>query len=250
MSRVPIIEIKNLSKIFKDSDEAAVDGINFTIYKDDVFGLLGPNGAGKTTTISMLCGLFAPTSGKVIIDGLDLSEHTSAIKQIIGVVPQDIALYPTLTAKENLDFYGSMYGLSGNDLKEKIAMWLEKLGLTKAANKRIETFSGGMKRRVNLIASILHQPKILFLDEPTVGVDVQSRNVIIEHLKELNSQGTTIIYTSHHLEEAEHFCTDIAIIDYGKILLQGSPTDLIANTPNSSNLEDVFLNLTKRKLRD
>lgn len=250
MSGIPIIEIKNLSKIFKDSDEAAVDGINFTIYKDDVFGLLGPNGAGKTTTISMLCGLFAPTSGKVIIDGLDLSEHTSAIKQIIGVVPQDIALYPTLTAKENLDFYGSMYGLSGNDLKDKIAMWLEKLGLTKAANKRIETFSGGMKRRVNLIASILHQPKILFLDEPTVGVDVQSRNVIIEHLKELNSQGTTIIYTSHHLEEAEHFCTDIAIIDYGKILLQGSPTDLIADTPNSSNLEDVFLNLTKRKLRD
>lgn len=250
MSRVPIVEIKNLTKTFKDCDEPAVNGINFTIYKDDVFGLLGPNGAGKTTTISMLCGLFAPSNGKIIIDGLDLSENITTIKQIIGVVPQDIALYPTLTAKENLEFYGSMYGLSGNDLKEKISMWLEKLGLTKATNKRIETFSGGMKRRVNLIASILHQPKILFLDEPTVGVDVQSRNVIIEHLKELNAQGTTIIYTSHHLEEAEHFCTDIAIIDYGKILSQGSPKDLIANTPNSSNLEDVFLNLTKRKLRD
>lgn len=250
MSRVPIVEIEDLTKIFKGSDEPAVKGISFKIYKNEVFGLLGPNGAGKTTTISILCGLFAPTSGKVIIDGMILSENASTIKQIIGVVPQDIALYPTLTARENLEFYGSMYGLSGKDLKEKINVWLEKLGLTKAANRRIETFSGGMKRRVNLIASILHQPKILFLDEPTVGIDVQSRNVIIEHLKELNAQGTTIIYTSHHLEEAENFCTDIAIIDYGKILSQGSPKDLIANTPGSSNLEDVFLNLTKRKLRD
>jgi ABC-2 type transport system ATP-binding protein len=250
MSRVPIVEIEDLTKIFKDSDEPAVKGISFKIYKNEVFGLLGPNGAGKTTTISILCGLFAPTSGKVIIDGMILSGNAATIKQIIGVVPQDIALYPTLTARENLEFYGSMYGLSGKDLKEKINVWLEKLGLTKAANRRIETFSGGMKRRVNLIASILHQPKILFLDEPTVGIDVQSRNVIIEHLKELNAQGTTIIYTSHHLEEAENFCTDIAIIDYGKILSQGSPKDLIANTPGSSNLEDVFLNLTKRKLRD
>jgi ABC-2 type transport system ATP-binding protein len=181
---------------------------------------------------------------------MSLNENIDTIKQIIGVVPQDIALYPTLTAKENLDFYGSMYGLSGKDLRDKIKIWLEKLGLTKATNRRIETFSGGMKRRVNLIASILHQPKILFLDEPTVGIDVQSRNVIIDHLKELNEQGTTIIYTSHHLEEAENFCTDIAIIDYGKILSQGSPKDLISNTPGSSNLEDVFLNLTKRKLRD
>jgi ABC-2 type transport system ATP-binding protein len=129
-------------------------------------------------------------------------------------------------------------------------LWLEKLGLSKAANRKIETFSGGMKRRINLIASILHQPKILFLDEPTVGVDVQSRNVIIEHLKELNQQGTTIVYTSHHLEEAENFCTQIAIIDYGQILTQGSPKELIANTPDCADLEDVFLSLTKRKLRD
>jgi ABC-2 type transport system ATP-binding protein len=143
-----------------------------------------------------------------------------------------------------------MYGLSGKNLKDAINNWLEKLGLTKAANKKIETFSGGMKRRVNLIASILHQPKILFLDEPTVGVDVQSRTVIIDQLKDLNKQGTTIIYTSHHLEEAENFCTDIAIIDYGKILIQGSPKNLIAQNTNAKNLEDVFLNLTKRNLRD
>jgi len=250
MSQLPIVEIESLTKIFKDSDNPAVNGVSFKIYKNDVFGLLGPNGAGKTTTISILCGLYPPTSGKITIDGMSLNDNISSIKQIIGVVPQDIALYPTLTARENLEFYGSMYGLSGKNLKDAINNWLEKLGLTKAANKKIETFSGGMKRRVNLIASILHQPKILFLDEPTVGVDVQSRTVIIDQLKELNKQGTTIIYTSHHLEEAENFCTDIAIIDYGKILIQGSPKNLIAQNTNAKNLEDVFLNLTKRNLRD
>lgn len=250
MQGTPIVELENLTKIFKDADEAAVKGVTFSINKNEVFGLLGPNGAGKTTIISILCGLFPPSSGTVLIDGKRLDQDLDSIKQIIGVVPQDIALYPTLTAKENLEFYGAMYGLSGKYLKDKIAMWLEKLGLTAAANKRIENFSGGMKRRVNLIAGILHQPKILFLDEPTVGVDVQSRNVIIEHLKELNQQNTTIIYTSHHLEEAENFCTRIAIIDYGKILTQGTPHELITNTPNSTSLEEVFLNLTKRKLRD
>ena len=250
MSGTPIVEIEGLKKIFKNSEEPAVKGVSFTIHKNEVFGLLGPNGAGKTTIISILCGLFAPSSGTVKIDGMYTSTNLDQIKQIIGVVPQDIALYPTLTARENLNFYGSMYGLSGQDLKDKIEMWLDNLGLTKAANRRVETFSGGMKRRVNLIASVLHQPKILFLDEPTVGVDVQSRNVIMEQLKKLNKEGTTIIYTSHHLEEAEDFCTQIAIIDYGTILIQGTPAQLIANTPGSSSLEDVFLNLTKRKLRD
>lgn len=246
----PIIVIDNLTKAFKDAMEPAVKGVSFSINKNEVFGLLGPNGAGKTTIISILCGLFPPSGGTVNIDGKNLTSDLGEIKQIVGVVPQDIALYPTLTAKENLEFYGAMYGLKGMELKDKINIWLEKLGLIKAADKKIETFSGGMKRRVNLIASILHDPKILFLDEPTVGVDVQSRNVIIEHLKELNQQGMTIVYTSHHLDEAQDFCTQIAIIDYGTILTQGSPQQLIANTPGSSDLEDVFLNLTKRKLRD
>jgi ABC-2 type transport system ATP-binding protein len=143
-----------------------------------------------------------------------------------------------------------MYGLSGKTKTDRINSWLEKLGLIQAADRRVDTFSGGMKRRVNLIASILHQPKILFLDEPTVGVDVQSRNVIIEHLKELNQQGTTIIYTSHHLGEAQDFCTEIAIIDNGRILTQGSPEKLITENNGANDLEDVFLNLTKRKLRD
>lgn len=250
MSNQPIVEIKHLHKIFKGNDEPALKDVSLSIQQNEVFGLLGPNGAGKTTLISILCGLIKPTNGSVNIDGKDLDQNLMDIKQIIGVVPQDIALYPTLTARENLEFYGSMYGLSGKELKNKIELWLHKLGLTKAANRQLQTYSGGMKRRINLIAGILHQPKVVFLDEPTVGVDVQSRNVIIEHLKELNQAGTTIIYTSHHMEEAEDFCTRIAIIDYGNILTQGTPKELIANTANARDLEDVFLHLTKRKLRD
>ena len=250
MSNTAIIEIQNLSKTFKNTSEPAVNNISFSINQNEVFGLLGPNGAGKTTTISILCGLFPPTSGKVLIDGKDLAYQLDGIKQIIGIVPQDIALYPTLTARENLHFYGHMYGLKGKDLKEKINNWLQKLGLTDSANRQVATFSGGMKRRVNLIAGVLHEPKILFLDEPTVGVDVQSRNVIIEYLKEINASGTTIIYTSHHMEEAANFCTKVSIIDHGKILTQGTPDELIANNAGSTNLENVFLNLTNRKLRD
>jgi ABC-2 type transport system ATP-binding protein len=186
----------------------------------------------------------------VVIDFINLDQDSTAIKQIIGVVPQDIALYPSLTARENLDFYGHMYGLSGIDLSYKINKWLADFGLTEAANKKVSEFSGGMKRRVNLIAGILHSPKILFLDEPTVGVDVQSRNVIIEHLKKLNQEGMTIVYTSHHMEEAEHFCSRVGIIDYGQIIAQGTPTELINKYEGCQNLESVFLHLTNRNLRD
>ena len=165
-------------------------------------------------------------------------------------MPQEYALYPTLTAKENLLYFGSMYGLKGDNLNQKVTESLDFLGLLKFADKRIETFSGGMKRRVNLIAGILHNPKVLFLDEPTVGVDVQSKNVIIDYLKKLNQNGTTIIYTSHHLSEAEDFCTEIAIIDRGKIYAQGTPKKLIETTINAHNLEDVFISLTGKELRD
>jgi len=249
MAADSIITIDNLGKTFKGATEPVVKGISFSVARNEIFGLLGPNGAGKTTTISILCGLFPPTSGRVTVNGLSLEHNLSEIKQIIGVVPQDIALYPTLTARENLHFYGSMYGLSGKKLKDKIELWLSNFGLTDAANRRVSTYSGGMKRRVNLIAGILHDPKILFLDEPTVGVDVQSRNVIIEHLLQLNRLGTTIIYTSHHMEEAEHFCSQVAVIDHGTIITKGSPAELI-KANGAGNLEEVFLNLTNRKLRD
>ncbi|CAI2766110.1 ABC transporter ATP-binding protein [Flavobacterium collinsii] len=245
-----IIKIESLSKKYKNADLYSLNDVSLEISEGQIFGLLGPNGAGKTTLISMLCGLIKPTSGHFTIDGLNYTHHSSKIKKIIGVVPQEYALYPTLTARENLHYFGSMYGLKGNYLKDKVIETLDLLGLLKFADKRIETFSGGMKRRVNLIAGILHNPKVLFLDEPTVGVDVQSKNAIIDYLKLLNQNGTTIIYTSHHLAEAEDFCTNIAILDRGKIYAQGTPLSLIASTEEARNLEEVFISLTGKDFRD
>lgn len=245
-----MIQINQLSKKYKGADSFSVSNLDLCISEKEIFGLLGPNGAGKTTLISLLCSLIKPTSGSFAIDGLTYKKNKNQLKQLIGIVPQEYALYPTLTAFENLMYFGSMYGLKGNILKLKIKTALQTLGLSQFSNKKIDTFSGGMKRRVNLIASILHDPKVLFLDEPTVGVDVQSKNVIINYLQTLNEKGTTIIYTSHHLNEAEAFCTKVAIIDHGKIITQGDSKDLINNQKNANNLEDVFLALTGNALRD
>ena len=245
-----MIEILQLSKRYKGAEEYAVRDLSLRIEEAEIYGLLGPNGAGKTTLISMLTSLLKPTSGSFTIAGLNFQENKNELKQLIGIVPQEYALYPTLTAYENLFYFGSMYGLKGEILKTSIADHLEIMGLTKFANKRTATFSGGMKRRVNLIAGILHKPKVLFLDEPTVGVDVQSKNVIIDHLKLLNKEGTTIVYTSHHLNEAESFCTRVAIIDNGEIVANGIPAALIQNQENAINLEDVFLAITGKALRD
>jgi len=250
MSSDVIIETINLQKKYRGSPEQAVKNISLTVFKDEIFGILGPNGAGKTTTISMLCGIFPPSSGKIIIDGFTFEENREDIKKIIGVVPQDMALYPTLTARENLSFFGHMLGLHGKELRDRINNCLQIFGLEKNADIRVSKYSGGMKRRVNLIAGILHKPKILFLDEPTVGIDVQSRNVIRDFLNELNKSGTTIIYTSHHLEEAETFCTRVAIIDNGQIITLGTPFDLIKSHGGAQSLEDVFLQITGVKLRD
>ncbi|MBL0342709.1 MAG: ABC transporter ATP-binding protein [Bacteroidetes bacterium] len=243
------IEVKNLSKTYKGAISPAVNNITFSIPKGEIWGLLGPNGAGKTTTISIACGLINQSSGDVTINGLNYQQHRDTIKRLISVVPQDIALYPTLTAYENLEYVGNMYGLKGAKLKDRIHACLEIFGLTANSNKRIETFSGGMKRRINLIAGILHSPEILFLDEPTVGVDVQSRNIIIDFLHQINREGTTIIYTSHLMEEAQNLCTYIAIIDQGNIIATGKPSSLIQEN-QCGNLEEVFLKLTGRKLRD
>lgn len=242
-----MIELKNVSKRYNNAENPAVNELSLLINKNETFGLLGPNGAGKTTTISMLCGLVQPTSGVIYIKGLDLKTHLNEVKQFIGIVPQEIALYPTLTGKENLEFYGAMYGVPKIELNNRIKNWLKKFDMEKAANNRVSSYSGGMKRRINLIAGILHQPEILFLDEPTVGVDVQSRSEIMHHLKELNVEGMTIIYTSHHLEEAEHFCSDVAIINNGEIITRGNPLELIKNQSDCRNLEEVFLKLTTPK---
>jgi ABC-2 type transport system ATP-binding protein len=250
MSSNKAICIENLTKVYNGSPLPALDDVSLCIPAGETFGLLGPNGAGKTTTINLLCHLIQPSSGKIIIDGLPLNKELKKIKKIIGLVPQDIALYCNMTARENLQFIGNMYGLKGKHLKERIDTCLNLLGLEKSANRLVKTYSGGMKRRINLIAGLLHEPRILFLDEPTVGIDVQSRTVIIEHLRELNKAGTTIIYTSHHMEEAESLCSSIAIIDYGKIIIQGKPSELINQKPEYTDLESIFLHLTGRKLRD
>tara|TARA_R100001377_G_C3180159_1_gene106322 strand:+ start:125 stop:868 length:744 start_codon:yes stop_codon:yes gene_type:complete len=245
-----VIDIQHITKKYKGANNFSVSNFNLTIAEKEIFGLLGPNGAGKTTLISILCSLIKPTSGSFSIAGLTYQKNKNQLKQIIGIVPQEYALYPSLTAFENLKYFGSMYGLKGKSLDTKINSALEHLGLLAFAHKKIDTFSGGMKRRINLIGSVLHNPKVLFLDEPTVGVDVQSKNVIIAFLQDLNKNGTTIIYTSHHLNEAETFCTRVAIIDHGKLVVKGKPQELISQHSGAHNLEDVFINITGKALRD
>jgi ABC-2 type transport system ATP-binding protein len=250
MSQPIAIVTDNLVKIYKGNNEPALNGISLKVPHGEIFGLLGPNGAGKTTTINILCGILKQTSGKVKISGMDSAKHQREIKHLIGVVPQDIALYPELSARENLRYVGSMYGLNGKRLNNRIDESLSRLGLEKFADRRIKTYSGGMKRRINLIAGILHQPCILFLDEPTVGIDVQSRTVLLDFLKEINAKSTTIIYTSHYIEEAELLCSSVAIIDQGRIITHGRPAEMIGSKPEYTSLERIFLILTGRKLRD
>lgn len=250
MDKVPIIEVKSLNKQYRDSEFFSVKDLNLTIYKGEIFGLLGPNGAGKTTLISILCGLMKASSGDFHIDHITYKHNSSAIRQLIGVVPQEYALYPTLTAYENLEYFGAMLGLKRKTLKDSIMDGLDRMGLLAFAHKKTSSFSGGMKRRVNLLAGVLHRPKVLFLDEPTVGVDVQSKNAILDYLKELNAQGTTIVYTSHHLVEAESFCHRLAIMESGCIIAEGTAMSLVEEVPEARNLEDVFIALTGRGVRD
>ncbi|MCK4938110.1 MAG: ABC transporter ATP-binding protein [Methanosarcinales archaeon] len=211
-----IITVENLVK--KYDGHTAVDGVSFEIERGEIFGLLGPNGAGKSTIISILCSLLKPTRGRVNIDGFDLITNTNDIKKIIGVVPQEISLYPTLTAKENLEFYGKIYGLSGKTLKSKVEVLLDMVGLTERADDLLEGFSGGMKRRINIAAALLHRPRILFLDEPSTGVDPQSRRRIYDTIHDLNQEGMTVILTTHQMEDAEKLCHRIAIVDKGKLI--------------------------------
>lgn len=244
------IKIDNISKTYRGSLQPAVDDISIEIPRNSVFGLLGTNGAGKTTTINILCGLLNYDSGNVYVNGAKLEKGYKKIRQVIGLVPQEIALYETLTARENLRFIAEMYGLKGKIVKERIDECLAMVGLTDKANKQVRRYSGGMKRRINLVAGILHRPEILILDEPTTGVDVQSRSMILDFLKRINEDGTTIIYTSHYLEEAEALCDIISIIDHGKEIINGKTDDIINSREEYTDLESVFLHLTGRRLRD
>jgi ABC-2 type transport system ATP-binding protein len=223
----PILEAESLVK--KYGDLMAVDGVTFSVEEGEVFGLLGPNGAGKTTTISMLTGVLEPTSGTARIGGHDIRTDGKAAKQISGLVPQDLALYPTLSARTNLQFFGRIYGLHGRALADRVDDLLGIVALTDRANDPIEKYSGGMKRRINIAAGLVHQPRLLFLDEPTVGVDPQSRNHIFESVQRLNRERhMSIIYTSHYMEEVELLCNRVAIVDQGRIIAMDTIRNLIA----------------------
>jgi ABC-2 type transport system ATP-binding protein len=219
-----ILKADNLRKSFDGVE--AVKGISFEIEQGEIFSLLGPNGAGKTTTISMLSCLLMPTDGDAFIAGHSVRREPNAVKRLIGVVPQEIALYPTLTARENLAFWGRMYGLRGAELKQRIEVVLDIAGLAERANEKVETYSGGMKRRINIAVGLLHQPKVLYMDEPTVGIDPQSRRRILDTVKELNQHGLTVLYTTHYMEEAEELSNRIGIIDHGDLIAVGSQSEL------------------------
>ena len=219
-----ILEVHDLVK--KYGDFTAVKGISFDIKEGEIFSLLGPNGAGKTTTISVLSTLYAPTGGDAIVGGHSVSKEPMAVRQLIGVVPQDLALYDDLTARENLSFWGQMYSLSGKALKTRIGEVLEQIGLTDKANQRVKTYSGGMKRRVNIGIGLLHKPRLLFMDEPTVGIDPQSRRAILDSVKDLNKQGMTVLYTTHYMEEAQEISDRVGIIDHGDLIALGTQVEL------------------------
>lgn len=219
-----MIELKDVVKTYPKT--LAVDRVSLTIRQGEIYGLLGPNGAGKSTTIGMITTLIKPTSGEILVKENDLSKNPNVVKQLIGLVPQEIALYPTLTAGENLDFWGKLYGLSGEVLRQRKKAVLETVGLTDRAKDLVETYSGGMKRRINIAVGLLNRPEILIMDEPTVGVDPQSRNHILETVKELNRQGMTVLYTSHYMEEVEYLCDRIGIMDHGKLIAEGTKDEL------------------------
>ena len=218
------IKIDSLMKRF--GDFIAVDNININIKEGEIYGLLGPNGAGKSTTIGIMCGLLKPTNGKIEILGVDVTKSMKNQNKLIGLVPQEIALYGELTAYENLKFFGQLYNLKGRELEESIDRVLDFIGLQDVKKKVANTFSGGMKRRLNIGCALIHSPKIVIMDEPTVGIDPQSRNHILQSVKKLNESGVTVIYTTHYMEEVELICNKIAIIDKGKVIAEGTKEEL------------------------
>jgi ABC-2 type transport system ATP-binding protein len=246
----PVIEIRNLYKKYKGAEDDALKNIDLTIYEGENFGLLGPNAAGKTTLISIICGLLKYNSGTVSINGFSNITSKKQIRSIIGLVPQEIALYPKLTVKENIEFFGRMHGITRKVLKEKVGYFLNMMHLEQHQSKLISRCSGGIKRRVNLVAGLIHDPQIIFLDEPTLGVDAQSRNLIFEFIEQLKKKGATIIYTTHYIKEAENLCDRVTILDYGSMITSGTPATLIINNEGCSDLGQVFLKLTGKDIRD
>lgn len=241
------ILIENLTKQFEDV--TAIDGLSLEIEKGELFGLLGPNGAGKTTIIKVLCGLIKPTSGSVHIGGCDVLKEAAKVKELIGVCPQDTATYPFLSGRENVELFGNLHTMPKGKLEKSTDELLKKMSLSDDANRRLGKYSGGMKRRINLIMALVHDPEIAFLDEPTVAMDPQSRHAVWDFIRELGKKGKTIILTTHYMEEAEEICDRVGIIDHGKLIALGTPKQL-KDKFKAKDLEEVFIGLTGRKIRE
>jgi len=246
MKEVAIV-IDNLTKRFEDV--TAVDGLSLEVEKGELFGLLGPNGAGKTTTINVLCGLLEPTSGSVRVGGCDAQKELNKVKELIGVCPQDTAVFSYLTGRENVELFGNLHAMPKEKLKKNTEELLRKLDLLDDANRRVGKYSGGMRRRLNLIMALVNDPEIAFLDEPTVAMDVQSRHAVWDFIKDLKKQNKTVILTTHYMEEAEELCDRVGIIDYGKLIALGTPEQL-KDKFGAKNLEKVFIQLTGRRIRE
>jgi len=240
-----LLEVDNLVKKF--GDFAAVKGVSFFVAEGEIFSLLGPNGAGKTTTLSMLSCLLAPSSGDALVNGHSITRSPMQVKRLIGVVPQDLALYESLTAIQNLVFWGRMYGMGGKPLKLRVDEVLEQVNLSDRAKSRVETYSGGMKRRLNIAVGLLHKPQLVFMDEPTVGIDPQSRRNILDMVKELQAQGMTVLYTTHYMEEAAELSDRVGIIDHGELIALGTQTEL---TQQVGELETLHLSFGEEKDAD
>ncbi|MEK5025653.1 ABC transporter ATP-binding protein [Paenibacillus sp. FSL M7-1046] len=240
-----------LSNVVKRYDQKlTVDHVNLNIEEGEIFGLLGPNGAGKSTTISMICGLLKPDGGEIIIDGLSVAAAPLEVKKRIGLVPQELALYETMTAEENVRFFGKLYGLRGKLLKERVEEALEFTGLSDRTKDKPATFSGGMKRRLNIACSIMHRPKLIIMDEPTVGIDPQSRNHILESVKTLNKLGSTIIYTSHYMEEVEAICDRVAIMDKGHVIACGTEKELREKVAHEEKIVIKAVNISAALIKE
>jgi ABC-2 type transport system ATP-binding protein len=245
-----VLEIAEVTKRYRPGDPPALDRFGIEVRRGEIVGLLGPNGAGKTTAISIISTLLSPDDGEVRVNGTDAVEHPRKVRSMMGVVPQELALYEELTARENLVFFGRLYGMGGKELEKAVESSLETTGLSESGDKRVAHFSGGMKRRANLAAGILHHPGLLLLDEPTVGIDAQSRNLILERLRSMIGDDTAMLYTTHYMEEAEKLCDRVVILDEGRCIASGSPGALLAEHADCGDLGELFLSMTGKKLRD
>ena len=246
---ISVIEINDISKLYPKSEEYSLNNVSFKINRGDKIGIFGPNGAGKTTLISILCGIIEQSKGEIEYMKEGKATDLNSMLFKIGYVPQDLSFYSELSPWQNLMYFGSLYAIPKKQLRTKIDELLEILGLSKVANKKINTFSGGMKRRVNLAIGIINEPEILFLDEPTAGVDVQSKNAIMSYLNALNLKGTTIIYTSHHMNEGQEFCNRFVLLDKGELIVDDNMANLLKEHKEKS-LESLFLKLTGIEYRD